>query len=105
MRVLIIGCGYMGLPLAAKLAREGHEVCGRRRTRAADAERRSCGIVPLCADITEPHTLEALPSQYDWVVNCVSSSGGGAAEYRRVYFDGTGNVIKWLETTPPQKYV
>src|SRR5689334_5054664 len=30
MRVLIVGCGYVGLPLGAELARLGHEVYGLR---------------------------------------------------------------------------
>jgi len=32
IRVLIVGCGYVGLPLGAKLVRLGHEVFGVRRT-------------------------------------------------------------------------
>lgn len=105
MRVLIIGCGYIGLPLGANLARQGHEVCGIRRTPMADAELIASGVTPLCADITKPQTLASLPSRYDWVVNCVSSSGGGAEGYQRVYLNGTCNVIEWLEASPPQKYV
>jgi nucleoside-diphosphate-sugar epimerase len=105
MRVLIIGCGYIGLPLGAKLVREGHEVHGIRRTPAADGELRSCGVVALGADITKPETLAALTSAYDWVVNCVSSSGGGTEEYRRVYLDGMRNIIRWLGSSPPQRYV
>ena len=36
MRVLIVGCGYVGLPLGAELVKQGHEVIGVRR--AQDAE-------------------------------------------------------------------
>jgi ketopantoate reductase len=32
MRVLIIGCGYVGLPLGAELVRLGHEVFGLTRS-------------------------------------------------------------------------
>jgi hypothetical protein len=32
VRVLIVGCGYVGLPLGAELVRRGHEVFGLRRT-------------------------------------------------------------------------
>ena len=31
MRILVIGCGYVGLPLAQTLARMGHQVHGTRR--------------------------------------------------------------------------
>jgi nucleoside-diphosphate-sugar epimerase len=105
MRVLIIGCGYIGLPLGARLAREGHEVHGMRRTHGTDAELSSCGVAPLCADITKPETLAKLDARYDWAVHCVSSAGGSAEEYRCVYLDGTRNVLQWLATSPPQKFV
>ena len=35
MRCLIVGCGYVGLPLGAELVRQGHEVFGLRRSAAA----------------------------------------------------------------------
>jgi nucleoside-diphosphate-sugar epimerase len=105
MRVLIIGCGYVGLPLGKKLACEGHEVYGLRRTHAADAELKENGIAPACADITKPQTLTELNPLFDWVINCVSSAGGSADEYRRVYLEGTNNVLKWLAPSPPQRYV
>src|SRR5256885_627677 len=37
MRVLIVGCGYVGLPLGVELVRQGHEVFGLRRTGVAEA--------------------------------------------------------------------
>ena len=38
MRVLIVGCGYVGVPLGAELGRLGHEVFGLRRNPAAENE-------------------------------------------------------------------
>jgi nucleoside-diphosphate-sugar epimerase len=46
-----------------------------------------------------------LPREWDWVVNCVASSGGGADEYRRVYLEGTRNLIEWLSPEPPRRFV
>ena len=46
MRVLIIGCGYVGLPLGAKLVRLGHEVFGVRRNASADPELAAAGVIP-----------------------------------------------------------
>lgn len=105
MRVLIVGCGYVGLPLGAELVRLGHEVFGLRRNPAAAAELSAVGITPLAGDITRPETLAALPRQYDWVVNCVSSSHGGVAEYRQVYLEGTRHLLEWLAPAPPKKFV
>ena len=43
-----------------------------------------------------PETLAKLPREFDWVVNCVSSTGGDAEDYRQVYLQGTRNLIEWL---------
>jgi nucleoside-diphosphate-sugar epimerase len=105
MRVLIVGCGYVGLPLGAELVRRGHEVFGLRRSLLAEAELKAAGITPLHADITQPETLTKLPRNFDWVVNCSASGGGGADDYRRVYLEGNRNMISWLAETPPKKFV
>ena len=77
MRVLVVGCGYVGLPLAIQLKEAGHEVFGLRRSRAAEAELRSAGIMPLIGDITDASSLRRLPGAFDWVVNCTAAGGGG----------------------------
>jgi len=105
MRVLIVGCGYVGLPLGAALAKEGHEVTGIRRTLLSENELRAAGINPLIADITQAEALAELAVAYDWVVNCVSSSHGGAEDYRRVYVQGLRNLVDWLGTAPIRKFV
>lgn len=96
MRVLIVGCGYVGLPLGAELARLGHEVFGLRRSGGGGEALTSAGIKPLVADVTKPESLAALPGPFDWVVNSVSSNKGGAEEYRDVFVGGTRNLIEWL---------
>src|SRR5882724_10851600 len=105
MRVLIVGCGYVGLPHAATLAKEGHEVTGMCRTNSAENELRAAGIKPRITDITQGEVLAKLPIAYDWVVNCVSSSHGGVEEYRAVYLQGTRNLIEWLAPAVPQKFI
>jgi nucleoside-diphosphate-sugar epimerase len=95
MRVLIVGCGYVGLPLGVELVRLGHEVFGLRRSVSAENELKAAGIRPLFGDVTQPETLAKLPREFDWVVNCVAA-GGGADDYRQVYLQGTRNLIEWL---------
>lgn len=105
MRVLIVGCGYVGLPLGAELVRQGHEVYGLRRSAAAEADLAAAGIRPLAADVTKPETLAALPVPFDWVVNCVASGGGDADSYRQIYLQGTANLLAALAAHPPKKFV
>ncbi|MGA2177700.1 MAG: SDR family oxidoreductase [Verrucomicrobiota bacterium] len=105
MRVLIVGCGYVGLPLGAELARLGHEVFGVTRSAERGAELQARGLQPLTADVTRPGDLARLPQGLDWVVNTVSSNKGGLEEYRKVYLGGTRNLLAWLEAAPPKKFV
>ncbi len=105
MRVLIVGCGYVGLPLGAELVRLGHAVWGVRRTAEGEAELKAAGIQLLVADVTKAADLAALPGPFDWVVNCVSSTRGGVEEYGEVYLAGTRNLIEWLSAAPPKKFV
>jgi nucleoside-diphosphate-sugar epimerase len=104
MRVLIVGCGYVGLPLGVELVRLGHEVFGLRRNSTTESELKTAGIQPLTGDVTKPETLAKLPHDFDWVVNCVAA-GGDAENYRKVYFNGTKNLIEWLAPNPPKKFV
>jgi nucleoside-diphosphate-sugar epimerase len=105
MRVLIVGCGYVGLPLGKELARQGYTVFGLRRSALAEAEMKAAGITPLHADITQPDTLKNLPRGFDWVANCSASGGGGADDYRKVYLEGNRNLLAWLADAPPKKFV
>jgi len=105
MRTLIVGCGYVGLPLGAELVKLGHQVVGLRRSTDRDADLKAAGIQPLHADITQPQTLKALPASFDWVVNCAASAGGGSAEYRQLYRKGNANLIEWLSASAPKKFI
>jgi nucleoside-diphosphate-sugar epimerase len=104
MRVLIVGCGYVGVPLGAELVRFGHEVFGLRRNPAVENELLAAGIRPLIGDVTRPETLAKLPRDFDWVVNCVAA-GGNMENYRKVYLQGTRNLLGWLAPNPPRKFV
>lgn len=105
MRALIIGCGYIGLPLGAELVNQGHEVTGIGRHIESRPEVRAVGIHPVNADVTDADSLRAVPGSFDWVVNCVSSSRGGIEDYRKVYLQGCRHLVDWLSSNPPQKFV
>ena len=96
MRILIVGCGYVGLPLGEILARRGHEVHAVRRTAIALAGIENTGLRPHATDITRREQLDSLPGPFDWVINTVSSSRGNTAAHRAVFVDGTRHLLDWL---------
>src|SRR6266496_2051742 len=87
MRVLIVGCGYVGQALGVELVKQGLEVFGLRRRQESAEE------------------LAKLPAPFDWVINTVSSTKGGVEEYRQVYLNGTRHLIERLAPTPLKKFV
>ena len=102
-----MGCGSVGEAVATRLRAAGHDVSGLRRS---DPKTLPVGLpyTPLQADLTEPDslaTLIALDAPFDWVVLCASASGGDAEAYRRVYFEGTRNLLGRLQRHPPKAFV
>jgi nucleoside-diphosphate-sugar epimerase len=105
MRVLIVGCGYIGLPLAAELVRLGHEVFGINRSQEKAAALQAHGVHPLTADVTQRASLDSLPQPFDWVVNAVSSNKGKLDDYQQTFLNGTHNLVDCLAVSPPKKYI
>ncbi len=62
------------------------------------------GLQPEVGDLTRREDLERLPGPFEGVINTVSSSKGGAAEYRSVYLEGTRTVLDWLRSQPLKRY-
>jgi nucleoside-diphosphate-sugar epimerase len=89
MRVLVVGCGYVGQPLAEGLARTGHEVFGLSRTPPAFRE----SVTALECDMTRPEDLKRVPTNFDAVINTASSTKGGPEEYRAVYLEGNRSLL------------
>ena len=87
MRVLIVGCGYVGLPLGQALIQAGHQVSGLRRRAHAAEELHRAGITPIVADITRRTDLDGISGAFDWVINTVASSGGNSTG------ETTGNMF------------
>ncbi len=93
-KVLIAGCGYLGLTTARSFHIGGFDVHG--LSRATDPTARK-GPLPFpldLADITRRENLEMFAGQFDSVVICVSTKGGSVEDYRRLYIEGTRNLIE-----------
>ena len=108
MRVVVVGCGYVGLALAEGLDSRGHAVTGVRRSDAGLDAVVAVGsdVEAVRADATEPESLGALPDA-DAVVFAASSGGRDADAAREVYVDGLANVVDEYgsRASPPDRLV
>ncbi|QLG29392.1 SDR family oxidoreductase [Halorarum halophilum] len=92
MRVVIVGCGYVGLELGRRLTEAGHAVTGVRRSDEGLDAIRSAGFDAVRGDATDTASLGSLPDA-DAVVFAASTGGRGADAAREVYVDGLSNVL------------
>ncbi len=92
LKILIAGCGDVGIALGLMLVEDGHRVY---------ALRRNVGALPssleaVAADLTDPATLGSLP-EADVVYYAAAADGRDEADYQRAYVSGVGNVLKSLK--------
>lgn len=101
MRVLIAGCGYVGVALGLELVEAGHTVYGLRRS----PEKLPPEIPPVAADLTQPSTLSGLPRDLDTVVYMASPGERSDAAYQAAYIDGQQHLTEALmaQERPPQR--
>jgi nucleoside-diphosphate-sugar epimerase len=92
MRVLVAGCGWLGLELARRLVVRGDEVTGIRRDPARAAALAAEGVTPLALDLSAPGAERHLP-RADAVVACQAAGGEGVPAYRAAYLDATRALL------------
>ncbi|MEA1930099.1 MAG: SDR family oxidoreductase [Euryarchaeota archaeon] len=105
-RVVILGCGYIGIELGRQLTDAGHEVVGVRRSEEGCAAIEDAGFASHRADLTDPDDVEGLPAG-DWLVFAASSGGRDAEAARRIYVDALADVIEEYgeRESPPDRLV
>ena len=86
---LIIGCGYIGLPLALRLQQEGHKISGWVHSSAGGT---SLAKYPfqriIIGSVADIGVWTNVSEQYDIVIHCASSGRGGESEYEQVFLKG-----------------
>jgi nucleoside-diphosphate-sugar epimerase len=88
-KTLIIGCGYVGLPLALALKERGHEVIGwvHSTTSAASLSDYHFHRV-VVGSVSDGQVWKTLNEKVDRVIHCASSGRGGEAAYEEVFLQG-----------------
>ncbi|WP_036230357.1 SDR family oxidoreductase [Marinobacterium jannaschii] len=97
LSVMIAGCGDVGSALAQQLISKGYKVYGLRR----NLKHLPPGIQGICADLSDPVSLQQLPAA-DIVVYSVAASQHDEAGYQSAYIDGMANLLRALPTPPRQ---
>ncbi|AQL42018.1 NAD(P)-dependent oxidoreductase [Halorientalis sp. IM1011] len=105
MRVVILGCGYVGLELGRQLTPE-HDVVGVRRSDSGVDAIESAGFEAVQADVTDPADLQRVPDA-DAVVFAASSGGRGAEAAREIYVDGLRTAVEQFAAreNPPERLI
>jgi nucleoside-diphosphate-sugar epimerase len=99
MTTLIIGCGYLGRPVARRLVERGEEVFGTCRSASAAGILAGLGVKPVRAEVLDVDSLRSLPGA-DRVVYSVGFDRSAGADKRSVYVDGLRNALGRLATNP-----
>jgi nucleoside-diphosphate-sugar epimerase len=93
-RVVIFGCGFVGVRAARLFAEAGWEVLG--VTRSASSAEALAGepYHVFACDISDPAAMAAATGLHsaDAVISAVSSGRGGEEAYRQVYLRGLENI-------------
>jgi nucleoside-diphosphate-sugar epimerase len=92
---LIVGCGYLGNRVGARLRDRGERVYGTVRSRSRAEEIAGHGIEPVIADVLDPDSLRRLPAT-ERVFYCVGFDRSAGTAMRIVYIDGLQNVLDSL---------
>lgn len=94
-RLVVFGAGYVGTAVVAEALRRGARVTALTRNPEKAARLAEAGARSVVADLADEAWHPEIEGA-DWVVNCVSSGGGGAAAYQRSYVEGMHSIAAWL---------
>ena len=93
-RILIAGCGYVGEAAADFFHARGWEVEGWTASEQSAAKLSPKPYAVRALDINDAAAVSAVRGEFDVVLQCASSGGGGPEGYRRVYLAGARNLIQ-----------
>jgi nucleoside-diphosphate-sugar epimerase len=98
-KTLVIGCGYIGLPLALRLQEAGHEISAwvHSAETGKSLDQHDFHRV-ICGSVADSSLWDHLPKDFDLVIHCASSGGGGEADYEQVFLKG----VLMMNTQQPQ---
>ncbi len=99
-RVVIAGCGFVGLATARLFHSAGWDVVGLTHSPESAAALEEEAFSAVACDISNADAVHAMATRHaapwDVVIHCASSGRGGEDAYRAVYFEGALNLLEAL---------
>lgn len=97
-KVIVAGCGFVGLAAARLFAGAGREVVGVTHSAESAALLRDEAFPVVACDIADRAALAGCGELRgaELVIHCASSGRGGVGEYRAVYLDGARALAEVL---------
>lgn len=100
-RVIIFGAGYIGGEVARRAVAGGACVIALTRNEQAAEKLREAGVGQVVvARLDSGDWHEQIEPQADYVLNSVSSAGGGLQGYRESYVGGMRSISEWAADAP-----
>ena len=90
-RLLIAGFGFLGVALKNHFSAAGWAVDSLTRSGADGSQ--------IC-DLSDAEAVARLNGEYDLIIHCAATRGGGEDAYRSVYLDGCWNLLSRFPDTP-----
>jgi nucleoside-diphosphate-sugar epimerase len=88
-RTLIIGCGYIGLPLALRLQTKGHAITAWVHSAESAAALAAYSFQRIVTgSVADADVWTIVGKNYDFVIHCASSGRGGEEAYAEVFLQG-----------------
>ncbi len=92
-RILIAGCGYVGQATGDLFHSGDWDVEGWIASEKSAAELSGKPYPIHLVDISSRDQVARCVGTFDAVIHCASSRGGGSDDYRKIYLNGTGNLL------------
>ena len=104
LKIVVLGCGYVGAEFARQARTAGHDVLGVVRSEASRDKLRAEGLAAEAFDLQSGDWAQ-LPVRFDAVVYAASTGGGGPEAYALAYDIGVKRALAWARAVGARSFV
>lgn len=101
-RLVVFGAGYVGAEVARQGLGRGLRVTALTRNAGKAAQLAEAGVEVVVADLADGDWHGRVDPDAEFVLDSVSSGGGGIEGYRRSYIEGLRSILEWAGKRRPR---